>query len=81
VLGSLAFKGDGAAQTVKAEEDVAHTEYIGAQACSGCRVAFTSAEDQKSHARSDLHQYNMKLRLRDQDPVTEEKFEELVESE
>lgn len=35
--------------------------------------------DQRSHVRSDLHSYNLKLKLRGKKPVTEAEFEKLVQ--
>ncbi|KAH7037358.1 uncharacterized protein B0I36DRAFT_313875 [Microdochium trichocladiopsis] len=51
---------------------------VGSLACSTCRLAFTSVQDQRSHLRSDLHHYNLKQRLRGQSAVTEVEFEKLI---
>lgn len=61
------------------DSEVTVNERPGAQSCSLCRVAIGSVEEHKSHVRSDLHAYNMKIRLRGQTPVTEDEFEKLVE--
>lgn len=50
----------------------------GAQSCSLCGVAVGSVEEHRSHVRSDMHTYNLKLRLRGQKPVTEDEFEKLL---
>jgi hypothetical protein len=41
-------------------------------------VAFQTVEDQRSHIRSDLHGYNLKQKIRGEQPVTEGEFEKLV---
>lgn len=38
-----------------------------------------SVLDQRSHARSDVHRFNLKRKLRNQNPVSEVEFEKLVE--
>jgi hypothetical protein len=47
-------------------------------ACTLCSLAFADVQDQRSHARSDLHGYNLKQRLRGLTPVDEGDFEKLV---
>ncbi|KAF4583082.1 ankyrin repeat and zinc finger domain containing protein 1 [Ophiocordyceps camponoti-floridani] len=51
---------------------------ISAQSCSLCALAFAAVEDQRGHLRSDLHQYNLRQKLRGQKPVSEIEFEKLV---
>ena len=46
--------------------------------CALCSQNFASVEDQRSHVRSDLHSYNLKQRMRNAAPVTENEFETLV---
>ncbi|PFH59617.1 hypothetical protein XA68_12104 [Ophiocordyceps unilateralis] len=53
-------------------------EAPGAQSCSLCVMSFTAVDDQRSHLRSDFHQYNLKQKLRGQKPVSETEFEKLV---
>ncbi|PHH75916.1 hypothetical protein CDD80_1951 [Ophiocordyceps camponoti-rufipedis] len=52
--------------------------FVSAQSCSLCTLAFAAVEDQRSHLRSDLHQYNLRQKLRGQKPVSEIEFEKLV---
>ncbi|TRX88484.1 hypothetical protein FHL15_010599 [Xylaria flabelliformis] len=51
---------------------------VGSQACSLCGLSFASVEDQRSHQKSDWHHYNLKQRLRGNQPVSEAEFEKLV---
>ncbi|OQO13658.1 hypothetical protein B0A48_01887 [Cryoendolithus antarcticus] len=50
-----------------------------ATACTLCGQSFPTVLDQRSHVRSDLHAYNLKLKLRGREAVTESEFERLVE--
>lgn len=54
---------------------------VGSQACSLCSLSFATVEDQRSHLKSDLHHYNLKQKLRGQNPVSEAEFEKLIGSE
>jgi len=49
-----------------------------ATSCSLCGLTFSDLQEQRSHIRSDLHGYNMKLRLRGNNPVSEAEFERLI---
>lgn len=49
-----------------------------AKACSLCNQSFTTVEDQRSHIRSDVHNYNLKQKLRGLGAVSELEFEDLV---
>ncbi|KAI0859058.1 hypothetical protein F4860DRAFT_281845 [Xylaria cubensis] len=51
---------------------------VGSQACSLCGLSFATVEDQRSHQKSDWHHYNLKQRLRGNQPVSEVEFEKLV---
>ncbi len=51
---------------------------VGSKMCSLCGVEFPTVEDQRSHVRSDLHGYNLKLKIRGAQPVSEGDFERLV---
>ncbi|KRW98468.1 hypothetical protein PPERSA_03299 [Pseudocohnilembus persalinus] len=42
--------------------------------CSHCAQNFTTEEDYKFHYKSDLHKYNLKRRILDLNPVSEEQF-------
>lgn len=54
------------------------TSNTGSKSCSLCGVAFQTVEDQRSHIRSDLHNYNLKQKLRGVKPVSETEFETLI---
>jgi hypothetical protein len=49
-----------------------------ATSCSLCGLSFPSLAEQRLHVRSDLHGYNLKLKLRGNKPVGETEFERLV---
>ncbi|KLU83410.1 ankyrin repeat-containing protein [Magnaporthiopsis poae ATCC 64411] len=51
---------------------------VGSQSCSLCTMSFATVEDQRSHLRSDWHHYNLKLKLRGQQAVSEPEFEKLI---
>ncbi|KAI9822983.1 MAG: hypothetical protein M1826_000316 [Phylliscum demangeonii] len=42
--------------------------------CTLCSVRFEHVQDQRSHARTDFHRYNLKLKLKGLRPVTETEF-------
>lgn len=44
-----------------------------------CGLTFTNVLDQRGHLKSDLHNYNLKQKLRGKKPVTETEFEKLIE--
>ncbi|KAF9227481.1 hypothetical protein BS17DRAFT_748096 [Gyrodon lividus] len=46
--------------------------------CLSCSIAFTSAEDQRAHYRSDHHRYNMKRRVASLPPVSAAVFNQKV---
>ncbi|QIX00226.1 hypothetical protein AMS68_005743 [Peltaster fructicola] len=50
-----------------------------ATTCNLCNLTFSSLQDQRTHARSDLHGYNLKQKLRGQKAVGEAEFERLVD--
>ncbi|KAF2015448.1 ankyrin repeat and zinc finger domain-containing protein 1 [Aaosphaeria arxii CBS 175.79] len=49
-----------------------------ATACNLCGLTFPSVAAQRDHVRSDLHGYNLKLKLKGAKPVNEDEFEKLV---
>ncbi|KAL2291648.1 hypothetical protein FJTKL_11874 [Diaporthe vaccinii] len=51
---------------------------VGSPACSLCGLTFATVLDQRGHQKSDLHNYNLKQKLRGQKPVSEVEFEKLV---
>ncbi|KAF9221379.1 hypothetical protein BS17DRAFT_264236 [Gyrodon lividus] len=51
-----------------------------ARGCNICLgAAFVDVDEQRSHFRSDWHRYNVKIRLRGGNPVTESAFAQLVD--
>jgi hypothetical protein len=62
----------------KSADDTQHGTSNGSKGCSLCGLSFFTVEDQRSHTRSDFHNYNLKQKLRGSKPVAEAEFEELV---
>ncbi|KAH0497251.1 hypothetical protein TgHK011_004571 [Trichoderma gracile] len=60
--------------------DASSDTFVGSQACSLCKLSFTTVLDQRSHIKSDFHNYNLKQKLRGQSPVSEAEFEQLIET-
>lgn len=53
----------------------------GSKTCNICLgSAFADVDDQRAHFKSDWHRYNVKLRLRGGNAVTEAQFSSLIES-
>ncbi|KAJ2964171.1 hypothetical protein NQ176_g10812 [Zarea fungicola] len=52
---------------------------VGSQSCSMCGLTFTNVLDQRGHLKSDLHNYNLKQKLRGKKTATETEFEKLIE--
>lgn len=46
--------------------------------CITCRVAFSDADVQRAHYKTDWHRYNLKRKVADMAPVTAEGFQERV---
>ena len=46
--------------------------------CMTCRVAFSEADTQRAHYKTDWHRYNLKRKVADMPPVTAENFAERV---
>lgn len=46
--------------------------------CISCRVAFTDAEIQRNHYKTDWHRYNLKRKVANLPPVTAEEFQKRV---
>jgi hypothetical protein len=59
-------------------EDRINASITAAAACSLCKQSFYTVEEQRSHVRSDLHNYNLKQKLRGSGPVSELEFESIV---
>jgi hypothetical protein len=47
-----------------------------AMTCITCRLTFASADEQKSHYKTDLHRFNLKRKIAQLPPVNEETFEQ-----
>ena len=47
--------------------------------CFYCRASFSTVQEQRRHAKSDWHGYNLKLKLRGAKLVTEVEFEKLID--
>ncbi len=89
VVSSLTLKIDADSQIPPTSEDPSSAEQsrspspapennVGAQACSLCSLTFVTVQDQRGHLRSDLHQYNLKQKLRGLKAVSEADFEKLI---
>ncbi|CAI6094081.1 unnamed protein product [Clonostachys chloroleuca] len=86
VLESLTLKSDasivaseGLSRTPRDVSPGASSEnLVGSQSCSLCSLTFPTVEEQRSHLKSDFHNYNLKQKLRGQKPVSETEFEKLV---
>jgi len=48
--------------------------------CISCRVQFDNSDDQREHYRSELHKFNLKRKVFDLPPVTNEVFNKKVEA-
>ncbi|KAI1141058.1 hypothetical protein F5Y05DRAFT_376260 [Hypoxylon sp. FL0543] len=90
VLDTLSLKQDAASEDSSTEREnpkpITETRdtpssspsLVGSQSCSLCALSFASVQDQRSHLKSDLHHYNLKQKLRGQNPVSENEFEKLI---
>jgi hypothetical protein len=88
VLESLTLKSDIQSSTTTDDsptnltptDDGAQTpsELVGVQSCSLCGLTFPTLQDQRSHIKSDFHNYNLKQKLKGIKPVSENDFERLV---
>ncbi|KAG8420053.1 hypothetical protein J3459_011415 [Metarhizium acridum] len=89
VLESLTLKADADSTHVVDEEptrtpsekspDASTENLVGSQSCSLCGMAFSSLQDQRSHLKSDFHNYNLKQKMRNRKPVSETEFDKLIE--
>ncbi|KAI9277207.1 C2H2 type zinc-finger-domain-containing protein [Phascolomyces articulosus] len=52
----------------------------GLYTCLACQVAFESAEGQRTHYRSDWHRYNLKRKVADLPPVSNDQFQQKAEA-
>lgn len=51
---------------------------IGSASCALCGVTFKDAQEQRRHAKSDFHGYNVKQRMKGLKTVNEAAFEDLL---
>ncbi|XWW94091.1 hypothetical protein V2A60_002033 [Cordyceps javanica] len=65
--------------TKATDSTAAESSPVGSQSCSLCGLAFSNVLDQRGHLKSDLHNYNLKQKLRGKKPVSETEFEKLIE--
>ncbi|KAK3500755.1 hypothetical protein B0T13DRAFT_229450 [Neurospora crassa] len=87
ILNTIALKSDADIiaepidETAKQTTDTTASEPTasGSQAsCSLCSLKFDNVQEQRNHLKTDFHHYNLKQKLNGLSPVTEAKFEELV---
>lgn len=48
--------------------------------CASCRVIFTSVEEQRVHYQSEWHRYNLRRKVADRPPVTEQAYHSKIQS-
>jgi pre-60S factor REI1 len=48
--------------------------------CISCRLLFDTTKEQRIHYKSDLHRFNLKRKVAKLPPVTNEAFEQKVQS-
>ncbi|KAF2674268.1 hypothetical protein BT63DRAFT_435407 [Microthyrium microscopicum] len=49
-----------------------------ATSCNLCGLSFPTLQEQRSHVKSDLHNYNLKQKIKGFKPVTEAEFDKLI---
>ncbi|KAL7276525.1 hypothetical protein RUND412_000484 [Rhizina undulata] len=54
-------------------------ELSSATSCTFCGVTSATVADQRQHARSDFHRFNLKRKVRGQPPLSEVEFERVIE--
>ncbi|KAF6160365.1 hypothetical protein GIB67_019134 [Kingdonia uniflora] len=62
-------------QILESEEEV-KMKNLTRWSCNTCKVEFDSLQDQRSHFKSDLHRFNVKLCIAGKDTIKEEDFDE-----
>lgn len=76
---SLTHEDEGESQSRKSVSPSPSSDsLVGSQSCSLCSLSFSSLEEQRSHLKSDFHNYNLKQKLRGSKPVSEDEFERLI---
>ncbi|KAF3935989.1 hypothetical protein ABW20_dc0105292 [Dactylellina cionopaga] len=93
LLSSLTVKGSGqdlapiaepqdndtSTSDVEPRESSKEPDPTAGMSCTLCGVKSKTVQDQRSHARSDVHRFNMKRKIRKQPPVSELEFEKMIE--
>jgi hypothetical protein len=72
---SLAVEKNPKPEAVSSDEKLEPSK---ATSCSLCGLSFVNLQDQRTHVKSDLHNYNLKQKLKGLQPVSEVEFEKLV---
>lgn len=85
LLFSLAFVGGPEPQHQQPEQSVEAPSRTAADdgvststACALCKVSFASVQDQRQHVKSDFHRYNLKLSVKQMDPIDEATFVQMI---
>ncbi|KAK6360420.1 hypothetical protein TWF730_006562 [Orbilia blumenaviensis] len=88
LLKSLIVKGSGQdiapisepTEDEKLKELLKEPDPTSGMSCTVCGVKSTTVQEQRSHARSDVHRFNMKRKIRKEPPVSEIEFEKMIEA-
>ncbi|KAF3088915.1 hypothetical protein TWF569_007842 [Orbilia oligospora] len=91
LLKSLVVKGSGQditpiSEPLEPTEDEKLKEFLkepdptSGMSCTLCGVKSKTVQEQRSHARSDVHRFNMKRKIRKEPPVSEIEFEKMIEA-
>ncbi|RVD82414.1 uncharacterized protein DFL_006841 [Arthrobotrys flagrans] len=91
LLKSLVVKGSGQdiapiSEPLEPTEDEKLKEFLkepdptSGMSCTLCGVKSKTVQEQRSHARSDVHRFNMKRKIRKEPPVSEVEFEKMIEA-
>ncbi|KAF3175663.1 hypothetical protein TWF788_008378 [Orbilia oligospora] len=91
LLKSLVVKGSGQdiapiSELLEPTEDEKLKEFLkepdptSGMSCTLCGVKSKTVQEQRSHARSDVHRFNMKRKIRKEPPVSEIEFEKMIEA-
>ena len=86
LLSTLEIKAAKAQEAVDGRDITERTEHIPTKSpqskegagCTMCGQTFDNYQEQRRHVRSDLHNYNLKQKVRGTKPVTEDEFEKLM---
>lgn len=52
---------------------------VGSFTCMTCRQLFSSADEQRTHYKTDFHRFNLKRKIAQLAPITMEQFSQKVE--